>query len=228
MHLYFNPHHLIPVQYLIRCPFTCLYFPLSILSRLILLCSLSSDRIIGIGGTQRPVKEIISLALNCLISSYQKEQLSVYFSLLLPSQNCLWSKQVVQIWIADIIISIFLWELLSVYLSRKLLRSLWQYCWATWALRIASEFDQCILIRLSSLLLDLFLSGYIQEECAIPCPFDCKLSDWSSWGSCSSSCGIGVRIRSKWLKEKPYNGGRPCPTLDLKNQVQCMKQQIKS
>ncbi|KAI5186224.1 Thrombospondin Type-1 Domain-Containing Protein 7B [Manis pentadactyla] len=62
-------------------------------------------------------------------------------------------------------------------------------------------------------------SGYIQEECVIPCPFDCKLSDWSSWGSCSSSCGIGVRIRSKWLKEKPYSGGRPCPKLDLKNQV---------
>uniref|UniRef100_A0A8C9GFR8 Thrombospondin type-1 domain-containing protein 7B n=1 Tax=Piliocolobus tephrosceles TaxID=591936 RepID=A0A8C9GFR8_9PRIM len=61
-------------------------------------------------------------------------------------------------------------------------------------------------------------SGYIQEKCVIPCPFDCKLSDWSSWGSCSSSCGIGVRIRSKWLKEKPYNGGRPCPKLDLKNQ----------
>ncbi|XP_021054219.1 thrombospondin type-1 domain-containing protein 7B [Mus pahari] len=62
-------------------------------------------------------------------------------------------------------------------------------------------------------------SGYIQEACVIPCPFDCKLSDWSSWGSCSSSCGIGVRIRSKWLKEKPYSGGRPCPKLDLKNQV---------
>lgn len=73
--------------------------------------------------------------------------------------------------------------------------------------------------------LNLFLSGYIQEECVIPCPFDCKLSDWSSWGSCSSSCGIGVRIRSKWLKEKPYNGGRPCPKLDLKNQVKCLKQQ---
>ncbi|XP_040827450.1 thrombospondin type-1 domain-containing protein 7B [Ochotona curzoniae] len=62
-------------------------------------------------------------------------------------------------------------------------------------------------------------SGYIQEECVVPCPFDCKLSDWSSWGSCSSSCGIGVRTRSKWLKEKPYSGGRPCPKLDLKNQV---------
>lgn len=28
-----------------------------------------------------------------------------------------------------------------------------------------------------------------------------------------------MRVRSKWLKEKPYNGGRPCPKLDLRNQV---------
>ncbi|XP_075367636.1 thrombospondin type-1 domain-containing protein 7B isoform X2 [Mycteria americana] len=62
-------------------------------------------------------------------------------------------------------------------------------------------------------------SGYIEESCTVPCPFDCKLSDWSSWSPCSSSCGPGVKVRSKWLKEKPYNGGRPCPKLDLKNQV---------
>ncbi|KAJ7409295.1 hypothetical protein BTVI_56872 [Pitangus sulphuratus] len=61
-------------------------------------------------------------------------------------------------------------------------------------------------------------SGYIEEPCTVPCPFDCKLSDWSSWSPCSSSCGPGVKVRSKWLKEKPYNGGRPCPKLDLKNQ----------
>uniref|UniRef100_A0A803WA16 Thrombospondin type-1 domain-containing protein 7A n=1 Tax=Ficedula albicollis TaxID=59894 RepID=A0A803WA16_FICAL len=62
-------------------------------------------------------------------------------------------------------------------------------------------------------------AGYIEEPCTVPCPFDCKLSDWSRWSPCSSSCGPGVRVRSKWLKEKPYNGGRPCPKLDLKNQV---------
>ncbi|NWS68862.1 THS7B protein, partial [Crotophaga sulcirostris] len=62
-------------------------------------------------------------------------------------------------------------------------------------------------------------SGYVEESCTVPCPFDCKLSDWSSWSSCSSSCGPGVKVRSRWLKEKPYNGGRPCPKLDLKNQV---------
>ncbi|NXA36109.1 THS7B protein, partial [Eudromia elegans] len=62
-------------------------------------------------------------------------------------------------------------------------------------------------------------SGYIEEPCTVPCPFDCRLSDWSSWAPCSSSCGVGMRIRSRWLKEKPYNGGRPCPKLDLRNQV---------
>uniref|UniRef100_A0A3B5A609 Thrombospondin type 1 domain containing 7B n=1 Tax=Stegastes partitus TaxID=144197 RepID=A0A3B5A609_9TELE len=55
--------------------------------------------------------------------------------------------------------------------------------------------------------------------CHIPCPLDCKLSDWSAWSACSASCGNGLKIRSKWLREKAFNGGRPCPKLDLKNQV---------
>ncbi|MEQ2236537.1 Thrombospondin type-1 domain-containing protein 7A [Ilyodon furcidens] len=62
--------------------------------------------------------------------------------------------------------------------------------------------------------------GYIEEACIIPCPSDCKLSEWSNWSRCSKSCGSGVKVRSKWLREKPYNGGRPCPKLDHINQVQ--------
>uniref|UniRef100_A0A8C5N0Q9 Thrombospondin type-1 domain-containing protein 7A n=1 Tax=Leptobrachium leishanense TaxID=445787 RepID=A0A8C5N0Q9_9ANUR len=61
--------------------------------------------------------------------------------------------------------------------------------------------------------------GHIEEACIIPCPSDCKLSEWSSWSRCSRSCGSGVKVRSKWLREKPYNGGRPCPKLDHVNQV---------
>uniref|UniRef100_A0A8C7X202 Thrombospondin type-1 domain-containing protein 7A n=1 Tax=Oryzias sinensis TaxID=183150 RepID=A0A8C7X202_9TELE len=61
--------------------------------------------------------------------------------------------------------------------------------------------------------------GYIEEACIIPCPSDCKLSEWSNWSRCSKSCGSGVKVRSKWLREKPYNGGRPCPKLDHINQV---------
>ncbi|KAM4608386.1 thrombospondin type-1 domain-containing protein 7B [Polymixia lowei] len=62
-------------------------------------------------------------------------------------------------------------------------------------------------------------SGYVVEVCHIPCPLDCKLSDWSAWSACSAPCGSGLKIRSKWLREKAFNGGRPCPKLDLKNQV---------
>ncbi|XP_069791231.1 thrombospondin type-1 domain-containing protein 7B isoform X2 [Narcine bancroftii] len=62
-------------------------------------------------------------------------------------------------------------------------------------------------------------SGYIEETCTEPCPSDCKLSEWSQWSACSKSCGSGIQIRSKWLREKAYNGGRPCLKLDVKNQV---------
>ncbi|XP_028837445.1 thrombospondin type-1 domain-containing protein 7B isoform X3 [Denticeps clupeoides] len=62
-------------------------------------------------------------------------------------------------------------------------------------------------------------TGLEEEDCYVPCPLDCRLSDWSAWSTCSSSCGWGVRLRSQWLKEKAFNGGRPCPKLDLKNQV---------
>ncbi|XP_064167589.1 thrombospondin type-1 domain-containing protein 7B isoform X1 [Anguilla rostrata] len=62
-------------------------------------------------------------------------------------------------------------------------------------------------------------TGYVEEVCHIPCPLDCRLSDWSAWSPCSASCGGGLKVRSKWLREKPFNGGRPCPKLDLKNQV---------
>lgn len=81
------------------------------------------------------------------------------------------------------------------------------------------------------------VSGYIEEACNIPCPSDCKLSEWSNWSRCSKSCGSGVKVRSKWLREKRYNGGRPCPKLDQTNQVggselhvrlACIKQMFKN
>ncbi|XP_035379499.1 thrombospondin type-1 domain-containing protein 7B isoform X3 [Electrophorus electricus] len=58
------------------------------------------------------------------------------------------------------------------------------------------------------------------ETCHVSCPLDCRLSSWSAWSACSASCGNGLKVRSKWLREKPFNGGRPCPKLDLKNQAQ--------
>uniref|UniRef100_A0A8C6TPE6 Thrombospondin, type I, domain containing 7Ba n=1 Tax=Neogobius melanostomus TaxID=47308 RepID=A0A8C6TPE6_9GOBI len=52
-------------------------------------------------------------------------------------------------------------------------------------------------------------TGFMVEVCHIPCPLDCKLSDWSAWSACSASCGSGLKMRSKWLREKAFNGGRP-------------------
>uniref|UniRef100_A0A8C1Y6H1 Thrombospondin, type I, domain containing 7Bb n=1 Tax=Cyprinus carpio TaxID=7962 RepID=A0A8C1Y6H1_CYPCA len=61
--------------------------------------------------------------------------------------------------------------------------------------------------------------GFEDESCHVPCSTDCKLSEWSNWSACSASCGGGVKVRSQWLREKPFNGGRPCPKLNYKNQV---------
>lgn len=66
------------------------------------------------------------------------------------------------------------------------------------------------------------VTGFEDESCHVPCSTDCKLSEWSNWSTCSASCGGGVKVRSQWLREKPFNGGRPCPKLNYKNQVRMM------
>lgn len=68
--------------------------------------------------------------------------------------------------------------------------------------------------------------GVEEEECVVPCPLDCRLSDWSAWSSCSAPCGGGVKVRAQWLREKPFNGGRPCPKLNVKNQVRVAMLQV--
>lgn len=128
--------------------------------RLTLLYFLSPDRIIGVVGCNPQSGEMVSLALNCLISSYQKAELTVHFSQLVPSQNCLWNKQMV-------IICSYLREPLSVYLSRKLSKPLWQYCWALWA---PSECDYYILVRLSFPSLELFFCRLYSRRMCHPLP----------------------------------------------------------
>eukprot|EP00931_Biecheleriopsis_adriatica_P047950 TRINITY_DN27682_c0_g2_i1.p1 TRINITY_DN27682_c0_g2~~TRINITY_DN27682_c0_g2_i1.p1 ORF type:complete len:1370 (-),score=205.40 TRINITY_DN27682_c0_g2_i1:43-4152(-) len=42
------------------------------------------------------------------------------------------------------------------------------------------------------------------------CPVDCKLSDWSVWSDCSSTCGPGVSERTRKIVTKPIYGGKVC------------------
>jgi len=57
----------------------------------------------------------------------------------------------------------------------------------------------------------------VDTECAgQPCPIDCDLTDWSSWGSCDRSCVIGagsisLRNRVRTVRLHEAHGGTACP-----------------
>jgi hypothetical protein len=47
----------------------------------------------------------------------------------------------------------------------------------------------------------------------VPCPVDCKVSEWSAWGPCSAPCGGGTRTRSRTVDIAAAHGGKACPAL---------------
>ncbi|XP_035675231.1 spondin-1-like isoform X1 [Branchiostoma floridae] len=42
---------------------------------------------------------------------------------------------------------------------------------------------------------------------------DCEVSNWSGFSRCNRRCGGGIKARSRYVKQKPLNGGKPCPQL---------------
>lgn len=56
-----------------------------------------------------------------------------------------------------------------------------------------------------------------QQDCSVPVvPIDGKWSQWSAYGSCSTTCGSGRKVRRRTCTEpKPENAGRKCPGTNL-------------
>jgi hypothetical protein len=46
-----------------------------------------------------------------------------------------------------------------------------------------------------------------------PCPIHCKVSDWTSWGTCTKTCGGGQKTRTRSITRSVAWGGITCPTL---------------
>jgi len=60
------------------------------------------------------------------------------------------------------------------------------------------------------------------QEKACPCPTDCVVSEWGSWGKCSHTCGGGRQSRSRTVLKAAANGGAACA--GLSEQRECNKQ----
>merc|ERR1712022_76520 len=50
-----------------------------------------------------------------------------------------------------------------------------------------------------------------KERCnVLPCPVDCKVSEWKKWESCTKSCGGGTNRRERAIVTINQYGGKSC------------------
>jgi hypothetical protein len=62
----------------------------------------------------------------------------------------------------------------------------------------------------------------ISEAChTAKCPVDCKLTHWSSWHTCSVTCGSGTRTRHRQVLVDSAYGGALCPPLSDTSDKKC-------
>jgi hypothetical protein len=61
-----------------------------------------------------------------------------------------------------------------------------------------------------------------QSHC-VNSPIACKVSDWSEYSTCSTTCGPGSQERFRTVSIKASHGGTPCPTLTQKQACHKLK-----
>lgn len=49
--------------------------------------------------------------------------------------------------------------------------------------------------------------------------YDCQMSAWSDWSECTSTCGGGLKTRTRTILKPAYNGGKACE--HLVEQIEC-------
>ena len=74
--------------------------------------------------------------------------------------------------------------------------------------------------RHRSVILEMQFQGHVcpsLAETAIcegePCPVDCVVGEWDSWGACSSTCDGGVQHSTRPMVRTNAHGGKRCPAL---------------
>lgn len=71
-------------------------------------------------------------------------------------------------------------------------------------------------------LLKLMLYGSNYEVFAIIFAVDCNVTEWTTWSSCSVTCGGGMKSSTRKIISEPLFDGKLCPD-SLDKEEECVK-----